>query len=58
MKVYIPQPVYMPGIGSLQPGEHALDEELARLLIERGLALPVDGQHEEPREAKPRKDRR
>lgn len=53
MKVYIPQPVYMPGIGSLQPGEHDLDDELARLLIGRGLAFPVEGQQEEP--VKPRK---
>ena len=53
MKVYITQPVYMPGISSLQPGEHDLDEELARLLINRGLAFPVEGQQEEP--VKPRK---
>ncbi len=63
MTVFLPDPVRIPDRGVLAPGEHDLDEDTARLLLDRGLALPVEGRGDEepvkaPRKKEERKERR
>lgn len=40
MKVVILYPIEVPGHGILEPGPRELPDEVAKLLVERGYALP------------------
>lgn len=42
VKVIILAPVYVPDYGRVDVGEHALPEEVARLLVEREFAVYSD----------------
>lgn len=42
VKVIVLAPVYVPGYGRVDVGEHALPEEAARLLVEREFAVYPD----------------
>ncbi|RTH02749.1 hypothetical protein CSW50_06800 [Thermus scotoductus] len=46
MKVLIRDLVYVPEVGRIPPGEQELDDALAQLLLERGLAYPPYSQEE------------
>ncbi len=47
VKVIVLSPVYVPGYGRVDMGEHALPEEVAHLLVEREFAIyPDEGEGE------------
>jgi len=42
VRIVVLAPVYVPGYGRVDVGEHALPEEVARLLVEREFAVYPD----------------
>lgn len=47
VKVIVLAPVYVPGYGSVDVGEHALPEDVARLLVEREFAVYSDEEEDD-----------
>ncbi len=46
VKVVVLAPVYVPDYGRVDVGEHALPEEVARLLVEREFAVYPDEEND------------